>query len=288
MKHAYLIIVHHEFDLLSRLLQALDDIRNDIYIHFDRKIVAVPELKTKYAGLYLLQDRIDVNWGDISQIETELHLFKIASAKKVYSYFHILSGVDFPLKSQDYIHQFFESHQGKEFIGFYQGDNTAELTRKVQRYHIFPKYFRFKKSLSGIFIRALRYLLLQIQELFGLYRNKKTIFKKGMNWVSVTPDFVHYLLSQQVQILKDYKNTFCADEIFLQTICWNSPFRDRLFDAYNEGRGCMRLVGWTNNKLVEWENKDYRILKNSEALFARKFIGTDLIIVDRILNEIQS
>lgn len=38
MKHAYLIIAHNEFEVLSRLLQALDDVRNDIYIHFDRKL----------------------------------------------------------------------------------------------------------------------------------------------------------------------------------------------------------------------------------------------------------
>ncbi|UVV53809.1 hypothetical protein NXY15_04150 [Bacteroides thetaiotaomicron] len=37
MKHAYLIIAHNEFEILKRLIQALDDERNDIYIHFDRK-----------------------------------------------------------------------------------------------------------------------------------------------------------------------------------------------------------------------------------------------------------
>ena len=37
MKHAYLIIVHHEFEVLKHLLQALDDSCNDIYIHFDKK-----------------------------------------------------------------------------------------------------------------------------------------------------------------------------------------------------------------------------------------------------------
>jgi hypothetical protein len=39
MKHAYLIIVHHEFEVLKLLLQALDDPCNDIYIHFDKIVV---------------------------------------------------------------------------------------------------------------------------------------------------------------------------------------------------------------------------------------------------------
>ncbi len=38
MKHAYLIIAHHEFELLWHLVNALDDERNAIYIHFDKKV----------------------------------------------------------------------------------------------------------------------------------------------------------------------------------------------------------------------------------------------------------
>ena len=44
MKHAYLIIAHHEFDILSKLVQAIDDERNDIFIHFDKKIKNCPSL----------------------------------------------------------------------------------------------------------------------------------------------------------------------------------------------------------------------------------------------------
>lgn len=47
MKHAYLIITHSEFEILSRLLQALDDERNDIYIHFDRKLKKCPVCHTR-------------------------------------------------------------------------------------------------------------------------------------------------------------------------------------------------------------------------------------------------
>lgn len=32
-KHAYLIMAHNNFDLLSLLLQLIDDARNDIYIY---------------------------------------------------------------------------------------------------------------------------------------------------------------------------------------------------------------------------------------------------------------
>lgn len=63
MKHAYLIIAHHEFEILAKLLQALDDERNDIFIHFDRKVRRYPSFATEYANLFVLQNRIDVRWG---------------------------------------------------------------------------------------------------------------------------------------------------------------------------------------------------------------------------------
>ena len=52
MKHAYLIIAHHEFEVLEKLVQSLDDVRNDIYIHFDRKLKSLPAFIIRYAGLY--------------------------------------------------------------------------------------------------------------------------------------------------------------------------------------------------------------------------------------------
>ena len=37
MKHAYLILAHHEPEVLQLLLTSLDDARNDIFLHIDRR-----------------------------------------------------------------------------------------------------------------------------------------------------------------------------------------------------------------------------------------------------------
>ena len=36
-RHAYLIMAHHRFDILGAVLLDLDDYRNDIFLHVDRK-----------------------------------------------------------------------------------------------------------------------------------------------------------------------------------------------------------------------------------------------------------
>ena len=74
-KHAYLIIAHNEFEILKLLLDTLDDLRNDIFIHFDAKCCDLPLLKCNNSNLYIIPNRIDVRWGDYSQIETEMLLF---------------------------------------------------------------------------------------------------------------------------------------------------------------------------------------------------------------------
>ena len=85
MKHAYLIIAHNEFEILKRLIQALDDERNDIYIHFDRKLNHYPDCRTSYAKLTFLEERMDVRWGDISVVDAEFALFNEAYRRGEYS-----------------------------------------------------------------------------------------------------------------------------------------------------------------------------------------------------------
>ena len=41
MKHAYLIMAHHEFEVLGKLVQAIDDKRNDIFIHSTQNSKAI-------------------------------------------------------------------------------------------------------------------------------------------------------------------------------------------------------------------------------------------------------
>ena len=288
MKHAYLIIAHHEFEMLGRLVNALDDQRNAIYIHFDKKVEDLPLITTNAADLYILDYRVDVKWGDVSQIEAEIVLFNASVEQGPYAYYHLLSGVDMPLKSQDYIHRFFAIHKGKEFIDFYPGNVRLEIDNKVQRYHLYPKYFRSAPGILNFFRKGLRFILLRMQYAFGIRRRRETVFKKGLNWVSVSQEFVVYLLSKKDELIRDYQYTFCADEIFLQTVCWNSPFREQVSDSADEGYGCLRMVSWQNNYLVDWEDKDFEFLMNSQALFARKFTSKHIAVVDRILNKIIS
>jgi len=287
MKHAYLILFHNQQDVTNRLISAIDDSRNDIYIHVDRKVLQQPVFRVQRAHLYFVENRIDVRWGDVSVVEAELELMKAAlQQRENYAYLHLISGVDMPLKSQDFIHSFFEQHKGKEFIGFSQYDYRREVERKVQRYHLFAKAFRWEPTFSGFIKRSLRYVAIKFQELLNLKRNGHIEFKKGTQWVSITPSFASFLVDKEEDIKTIYRNTFCADEIYKQTLCWHSPFREKVYNPEAEALGCMRMIGWEDGQLRDWEEKDYERLIHSNFLFARKFNGDHIKVVNDILTHI--
>ena len=80
MKHAFLIIAHNEYPVLEVLLSMLDDERNDIYLHIDKRATElfqqIKKVKMQKAGFYLIENPIKVYWGDISQVQVEYLLFE--------------------------------------------------------------------------------------------------------------------------------------------------------------------------------------------------------------------
>lgn len=242
-KHAYLLIVHNEFEVLKKLVKAIDDVRNDIYIHFDAKVCKIPELKCLHANIFIISQRIDVRWADYSMVQAELALIDTAVKNGPYCYYHLLSGVDFPLKSQDAIHHFFEKNNGKEFIDYCTNDVSAELKRKMGYWHLFPEDFK-NNSLLRFVKRPFRALFLRLQILCNLQRNQGIEFKKGSQWCSITHRFALFLLSNQTKLNKTFTHTFCPDEVAIQTLCWNSPFRKQLYNPPLSLPKHMRMIDW--------------------------------------------
>lgn len=75
--------------------------------------ILVPSSKGKF---FFVKKRMDIRWGDISSIKLEFKLFRMAYENGPYMYYHLLSGVDLPIKSQDYIHEFFKKIMEKSLL----------------------------------------------------------------------------------------------------------------------------------------------------------------------------
>ena len=212
---------------------------------------------------------------------------RIAKVKRLHkpwtSSTYLLSGTDLPIKSQDYIHAFFQQNAGKEFVGFWQdAAHQRDLERKVFRYYFFTKRLKDKEHLLHGITALIRNLILAVQKI-SHYRRKQTFeFKKGGNWISITENAVKYLLQYKEIVLNRMKYTLCADEIFIQTILWNSPFRERMHCTNNANTGSMREIDWEHGSPYIWQDHDYQTLINSNKIFARKFNSNQMGVVYKI------
>lgn len=286
-KHAYLILAHNNFQILEKLIRLLDDPRNDIYIHMNKRAKSFnPDLfvKVPKKSRLIFIERRKVDWGAYSQIKAELALIK-AAVQTGYDYYHYISGVDLPLKSQDYIHEFFDCYQGREFVHFDRKENFTRYADRIKYYHFLQR--RPATKIGRIAFRLFHDMTIGVQKLLGINRLKKqeTEFWLGADWFSITDSLARYILSQEAFIDKTFRYTRIGDEIFIQTIVYNSKFREKLYNQNfdNNYMACLRKIDWRRGKPYVWKAKNFDELMNSGFLFARKFeYGHDYEIVDQI------
>lgn len=298
MRHAYLIIAHAGWEQLKILLKLLDYENNDIYIHIDKKAKSVPisDLKSATTKSNIeIYCEYKVYWGSFELVQTELLLFQKAR-ERCYDYYHLISGTDMPIKSQEHINRFFEEHKGLEFVHFDTEERLKidhEIGRRTHLYHFLQNYRRrYKIQFFNSVFTFLERVLLLVQMAIGVDRLKKYpefVIKYGSQWVSITGDLVSYILSQQEMIYRIFKYTNCADELFIQSIVYNSNFNERLYDKnYDDNmHGNMRLIdmkrrGHSGNPYT-WENGDWPEIRNSDCLFARKF---SMSVDEQIINQV--
>ena len=139
----------------------------------------------------------------------------------------------------------------------------------------------------NILVRAFRKIMITFQRIIHVSRNNGIKFQHGSNWFSITDEFARYVLTQRDWTRKVFRNTFCCDEIFIHTLLVNSKFRDNLYHKEFDNdmlKGSMRFVDWERGKPYIFTIDDIEILKQSEAMFARKF---DENVDSEIIREIQ-
>lgn len=278
MKQAFLIIAHHKPHLLTELLSALDDIRNDIFLHIDLKAKELDwNLSVKKARLYIIPS-MSVNWGGYSQVECEYRLLKAALQEGRHDYYHLLTGATYPIKSQDYINNYLEKHYGTEYVGF---DEKKDYSFRVKYKHLFCENGKIS-GIEGKVKFKLRDYYIKFQRTIGVNKFKKfnLVCKKGCAYWSITQAFAQYVVDHELLVKKMLSYSISGDEIFVQTLLYNSGFRDRTKSLTDEYDGCMREFAWEHitkcpDPAHNFHFEDMNYLLNSDKWFALKFEGAD-------------
>lgn len=272
MRHAFLIMVHSNPEILEVLLKTLDTMDVDIFVHIDKKAnFERIKYQPRYSSIFYIDKRIDAAWGDFSLVEIELSLIKSALEIDNYDYLHLISGVDLPVKPINTIINECKHNHGKLFIGLAQNVSEDELKWRSQHYFAFSKGFKNK----NLIIRLFRKIHLQFQYLINTKRCPLEI-KKGPQWWSITSEFAQYILDHEKEIRKHFNKTYCPDEMVVQTLCWNSEFKNDIYNINDEFKGCRRYIPWIDGELRSFTNDDFKCMQSDDYWFARKFNIQDL------------
>ena len=282
-KHAYCIMAHGGWEQLQMLVNALDDERNDIYLHIDKKGLSSYEeqcvggVTTQLSRLFLVES-LDVRWSDYSQTIAELSLFqKVVDTGVVYERIHLISGSDLPLRSQDYIHDFFKGKK-EEYLTV---NTSSAFQVRVKYYHFFVRWRR----IHPIFNLLRRVLLLLQIPFVNRLEHCPLPYAWGTNWCSLTMKAVRYLCANKGVFDAVFRHTTSSDELYKQMLLNNSP--EFMFSSKSEGN--LRYVDFSAHlpspKTLTMD--DYDQIMKSDCLFARKFdINKDRQVVEKILENL--
>lgn len=286
----YIIQVHQNPEQLKRLILRLNTSNVFFYIHVDKKSNLIPFQKelNNFNNIYFFDDnsRINVIWGEISQVQaTLLAMNKIIQDKRT-GYCILMSGQDYPIKTNEYIFDFLEKNHGSNFIkGRPVEDVWKTYKQRIYNYNFsLNENQRHNTSIYIIYNKKF-YSHANIQNMINLAQSKKRkyLYKVfiprktpkikqygGSQWWALPIETIYYILDF-IKNNKSYLNyhqfTHVPDEIFFHSIVSNG-FQDK------EIKHSLTYVNWAaqNRPLpITFELDDYNELINNNFLFARKF-----------------
>lgn len=299
IRNAYMIMAHNNWSQLKLLISLLDDTYNDFYIHIDSKVknVDMQDIKkaVKYSKVYFTR-RISIRWGGYGTIEASMILLE-AATKLNYDYYHLMSGNDLPLKSNQTINDFlvknmYENNSRAKMTNYMTyGLVEQEIVRaRVSHYNILVPFFRCTPKCIGVVCKKINAMAYHVQRNIGIDRIKKYGMKlyKGSIWYIISHECANFLLENRGKGKKLFGHfTFSGDEFVLQTLVVNSYLKDTLYHSRESINSNLYEIDWELTKGDGsphlFTMKDVEKLENSENFYARKFdVNVDEEIVKYI------
>lgn len=134
MKIAILIQCHKNPKQINLLLERLNHPDIDCYLHIDKKADFTDKIIHR-ENVFVLPDeqRVSVEWAQISQVTATLNLLNtaVAGIRGSYDYYWLISGQDWPLRSADKIVKFFEEHNGTNFVQYWNSKNMEVINKTI-------------------------------------------------------------------------------------------------------------------------------------------------------------
>lgn len=289
MKVAFLNLCHCDPDVVSRVAKKLTENENFyMFIHVDLKSDE-NEFKKRLdhcERVIFIRNRVSVSWGSYSAIRATLELMREASEYEVdFDRYVLLQNLDYPLKSNDQMMEFFEKNYDKEFIRACKIGKSKDWHYRL-KYKLFHDYeddfYKTDKSVMKKVFHGIKKIAKSIPvfSFNGVIVEKDgeyPIYYGAAQW-ALTDECLKYILEFEKNhpiFNKKMEHIQFPDEEYFHTIVHNSDFKYRCI-RYDEPERRW-LVNWRNihyfeypREITVFQQNDFERLIKREELFIRK------------------
>lgn len=287
---AVLILGHKNVDQIIDLCEKLTPYFN-VYIHFDAKMPLSQSVRNEFdqLGVKWIQ-KYDVKWGGFTIGKAAIALMKLALEDSQNNYFHLISGQDWPCEDPQDIYNRFKNTD-EIFMDYFPAISTKKSGESLiwwaKLYFNYDNISLNRKSFLGKIyhrILLLTQLSLRINKLHKYGIDPQTIYY-GQNWVDIPRDALEFAIHEydsNIVMQKVYSSSFCADEMWLQTILCNSRYKDRI------NKNIHRYIAWTkkhNSYPAILDEEDFDNIKNGNYWWARKI---EKPVSDQLINQLNN
>ena len=292
MRKAYLIMAHKDPKQLHRLVSRLNDGASEFFIHIDKKAeFSQFQILNEFGNVLHFTERFNSKWGSLGTIKPFLSGMKaVKNSPTQFDRIMLLSGQDYPIKSNKDIDNFFINSEHSVFLNHFPIPNYEKWPGgdrggwyRVDKYYFGTKWYEFfcSKSLN-LLSTYIPFLRRKIPDGLKPYA--------GQTWWNLDMYALNYVLdydAKHPEYIAFHKHTFVADELYMQMIIANSKDEKLLKSIANSEK---RFTIWpkANSAHPKLLGKtDFEAILASDDLFARKFDEkVDAEILDLIDREI--
>lgn len=282
MKLAFLISAHTDAQHLLRLVNSLP-LDSDKYIHIDLKAdLNAFSAVAAQDNVQIINERYNVMWGSFLQVNFQRALMRAALSSGVnYDYLITLSGLDYPLWSNERIIRFFEKNKGREFI---QGLRVKEQgdTKLYQEYRFLNNHYWKYGTLKSKFRVAIRktiYALGFRKPLSVMCDGISYDLYKGSDWWAITGNLAKYFMDfydTHPAFISYFKNSFSPNETIWQTIAFHSKYTDKCILSVGQINKLEEVTPLTyieyGDDIKVFTEDDFDTLFKSDKMFCRKVV----------------
>jgi hypothetical protein len=279
MKYAFLVLAHTDPKQLRRLIHALDDEHFDFFVHIDQKS-AISEFQfdqyeLKHSTLHVLENRYPLYWGDISIVEATLALYRMAHATGLYSRYITLSGLDYPIKSNQEIYAALSDLSVEHIAGC---PLYRDIAFRIRGFYL----WKYGSKITTFCLRVHKLGLIRHKEHIKIDKKECPVYVSSQ-WHALSHEFVSYLLKtldDDPKLLHFFKYSYAPDELLIPTILFNSPFGERAnsfikpdswdFETLFATLPTLHYLRRRHRNLVVLDESDFHDLLGSDKLFFRK------------------